>query len=152
MLVPEPGLTSFSANTFVHATESEEKVLNAIKTLLNEEVWEAAQVKRKLLKGHFQNPLIRFTVTLHDRSFIAQTLQFIGTQISTLDRKYLRQNLDLHYDGKRQLFLRFDKQAAAQGALRFIKQGDSIRCSVKFSGQHFNINTLRELCQRFNLL
>ncbi len=152
MLVSEPGPTRFLANTFVHATEDEEKVLAAIKTLLKEEVWETVQIKRKSLRGHFHNPLIRFTVTLCDRSLIVQTLQFIGSQISSQEREYLQQSLDLHYDGKRQLFLRFDKQAAASGTLRFIKQGDAIRCAVKFSGQKFNIETLRELCKGFNLL
>ncbi len=151
MLVPEPGPTSFLANAFVHATEDEEKVLNAIKTLLNGEVWEATQIKRKSMRGHFHNPLLRLTVTLNDSSLIVQTLQFIGSQISSQEREYLQQSLDLHYDGKRRFFLRLDKQAAARGILRIIKQGDSIRCTVKFSGQHFNIETLRELCQVINL-
>ncbi|MFX1474567.1 MAG: RNA-binding domain-containing protein [Promethearchaeota archaeon] len=150
--MPEPGPTSFVVSTFVHATEDEEKVLNAIKTLLVGEVWEAVQIKRKSLRGHFHNPLLRVTVTLSDHSLIVKTLKFIGSQISPQEREYLQQSLDLHYDGKRQLFLRFDKQASARGTLRFIKQGDSIRCVVKFSGRHFNIETLRVLCHSFNLL
>lgn len=148
----EPGPTSLLVNAFVHATEDEEKVVKAIKTILIGEVFEATRIQRKSMKGHFHNPLIRLTFLLEDPPLVCQVLQFVGSKISSGERDYLQQNLDLHYDGNRHFFLRFDKQAAAIGNLRIIQKGDSIRCTTKFSGRQFNIETLQELLNKFNLL
>jgi RNA binding exosome subunit len=152
MLAPELGPIQIIVHALVHATEDEEKVCTAIKNLFPVLTHDSLNFDRKQLRGHFHNPIIRLVATLSKRKLIIQTLQDIGARLQTEDRKQLQRDLELHYDGKGQLFCRFDKQESYHGHLKLVDRGDSLRFIIKFPGRMRDLGTVRQICQKYNLL
>lgn len=152
MPAPKTGPIRIIVQALVHATEDEEKVCTAIRNLFPILASDALQFGRKRLRGHFHNPIVRLVVTLSDRTLILQTLQDMGSRLHTEDRKQLQRDLELHYDGKGQLFCRFGKQESYHGHLKLVDRGDSLRLVIKFPGRKRDLGTVRQFCQQCNLL
>ncbi|MFX1562907.1 MAG: RNA-binding domain-containing protein [Promethearchaeota archaeon] len=152
MPAPKLGPIRIDVHALVHATEDEEKVSIAIQNLFPIHIREALQFSRKRMRGHFHNPIVRLVVTLSNREFILQTLQDLGSRLPTEDRKQLQQDLELHFDGKGQLFCRFDKQESYHGHLKLVDRGDSLRLVIKFPGRMRDLETVSQFCQQCKLL
>jgi RNA binding exosome subunit len=83
--------------------------------------------------GHHGNSIILYTVKLLEKKLLPPLLQKIGKEINSLDREELNQNLNLHLE-KSNLYLRFDKQSAFLGTLRF-SQDDPIHLKIHFKNK-----------------
>lgn len=152
MPAPDSGPIQIIVQALVHATEDEEKVYTSIKNLFPIHSHEALQFNRKRLRGHFHNPIIQLVATLSDSELILQALQDMGPRLHSKDREQLQQDFELHYDGKGQLFCRFDKQESYHGRLRLLDHGDSLRIIIKFPNQMRDLETVRHFCQQCKLL
>jgi hypothetical protein len=88
--------------------------------------------------GHHGNPIILFTSKLTDKKLLPTALEKIGKGLGALDKEELSRNIKLHLE-KGNLYLRFDKQSAFLGALKF-SQNDPIHLKI-----HFKNKTAQEI-------
>ena len=118
---------------FAHATEDTEKVLTAVRHTLPEELGESVVFGKTTLTGHHGNPIVLFEAKLEDRKMLPAALQRIGSSLTALDKETLDNELKLHLE-KGNLYLRFDKQQAFLGELRF-SSNDPIHFKVHFKNK-----------------
>ena len=133
---------------FAHATEDPEKVLAAVRNILPLELGEDVVFRKTLLTGHHGNPIVVLEKRLTDKKELPLVLEGIGERLTVLDKEMLASDLRRHLE-RRDLYLRFDKQAAFQGRVRFT-QIDPIRFKVHFKGKSFK--EIVEICRKAGLL
>jgi len=133
---------------FAHATEDEEKVLTAVRNTLPKELSENAAFQKTSLTGHHGNPIILFEAKFTDKQALKGTLEKIAAGLSALDKETLDREMKLHLE-KRNLYLRFDKQSAYQGELRF-SSNDPIHFRIHFKNK--TPEEIVEICRKTGLL
>lgn len=144
----KPSIAYMVIRVSAHATEDPQKVQTAVRNLLPPELAENLVFEKNPLTGHHGNPITLFTATLTDKKLLPQALEKIGAGLSSLDKEELCTDLKLHTE-KSNLFLRFDKQSAYLGAVKFA-QTDPIHIKI-----HFKNKTAEEIagiCQTSGLL
>ena len=133
---------------FAHATEDPEKVLTAVRNTLPKELSENAAFQKTSLTGHHGNPIILFKAKLTDKQALPAVLEKIANSLSALDKEALNSEMKLHLE-KRNLYLRFDKQSAYMGELRF-SSNDPIRFKIHFKNK--TPEEIMEICRETGLL
>jgi len=133
---------------FAHVTEDPEKVLTAVRNLLTTDLVETMQFKKNSLTGHHGNSITFFTTQLTEKTFLPALLEKIGQNINVLDKEKLNTNLKLHLE-KTNLYLRFDKQAAFLGKMKFT-QNDPIH--LKFHFKNKTHEEILEILKKFEML
>jgi RNA binding exosome subunit len=117
---------SVNISVFVHATEDEDKVLNALKLFLPDD----AKVQKKHATGHYQNPIEILTVKIKRPRDIITFLDLIKRNLPKNDVNKLLNDLDSYVDDEGVLFIRVDKQEAVRNSIRLGKD-DPILVRVK---------------------
>ena len=133
---------------FAHATEDPEKVLTAIRNTLPKELGENAVFRKTSLTGHHKNPIILFETKLTDKQHLQAALEKIAAGLSSLDKEKLGRDIKLHLE-KRNLYLRFNKQSAYQGELRF-SSNDPIHFKIHFKNK--TPEEIVEICRNAGML
>lgn len=133
---------------FAHATEDQERVLTAVRNTLPEELWESAVFKNTELTGHHGNPITLIEVELADREKLMAMLQKIGGNLTSLDKETLNSEMPLHLE-KGNLYLRFDKQMAFLGQLRF-SSNDPVHFKLHFRNK--TVDEIIAICKEAGLL
>jgi RNA binding exosome subunit len=131
----KPPIGYIDVRVFAHATEDPEKVLAAVRNLLPLELSESVVFQKTQLTGHHGNPITLFETKLEDKHALPAVLQKIGAGLTSLDKEKLNSDMKTHLE-KRNLFLRFDKQFAFQGEVRF-SQNDPIHFKIHFKNKTF---------------
>jgi RNA binding exosome subunit len=131
----KPPIGYIDVRVFAHATEDSEKVLVAVRNLLPLELNESIVFQKTQLTGHHGNPIILFETKLDNKQALLSVLQKIGSGLTSLDKEQLDSDMKTHLE-KRNLFLRFDKQSAFQGEVRF-SQNDPIHFKIHFKNKTF---------------
>ena len=144
----KPPIGYIGIRVFAHATEDPEKVLTAVRTLLPEEISEDVVFKKTQLTGHHGNPIVFFEAKLTEKQTLPEVLQKIGWGLASLDKERLEDDLRLHLE-KRDLYLRFDKQFAFKGEIRF-SQFDPVRFKIHFKNK--SLDEIEEFCRDVGLL
>ncbi len=133
---------------FSHATEDPEKVQAAVRKTLPEDLAQQVVFTENNLAGHHGNPITLFEAKLKDKNVISLVILKLALGLVSLDKEKLRNEIDSHVEG-RDLYLRFDKQSAYRGELRF-SSNDPIHFKI-----HLNNRTSEEivqLCEETGLL
>ena len=133
---------------FSHATEDPEKVLAAVRGTLPKELGVNIAFQKTSLTGHHGNPLILFEAKIVDRRALPVVLEKIANCLSTLDKETLNDEIELHLE-KRNLYLRFNKQSAFLGELKF-SSNDPIHFKIHFKNK--NHEEIMEICRKTGLL
>lgn len=133
---------------FAHATEDPEKVLTAIRNTLPKELGENAIFQKTSLTGHHKNPIIFFETKLTDKQQLPAALEKIAAGLSSIDKETLDNEIKLHLE-KRNLYLRFNKQSAYQGELRF-SSNDPIHFKIHFKNK--TPEEIVEICRNTGVL
>jgi len=118
---------------FAHATEDLEKVLTAARNTLPTEASENTVFQKTSLTGHHGNPIVLFQVKITDKQALSYVLKKIALSLNTLDKETLSSEMKLHLE-KRNLYLRFDKQSAYMGELKF-SSNDPIHFKIHFKNK-----------------
>ena len=134
----KPPIAYIDIRVFAHATEDPAKVQTAVRNLLPEELAQTLVFEKTDCTGHHGNPIILFTVKLTDKKLLPAAVEKIGRELSALDKEELDRDIKLHLE-KSNLYLRFDKQSAFLGALKF-SQNDPIHLKI-----HFKNKTAQEI-------
>ena len=133
---------------FAHATEDEARVFSAVRNTLPKEMGDNTAFKKTDLTGHHGNPISLIEVELVDRQMLISVLERIGDGLTPLDKDTLDREIKVHLE-KGNLYLRFDKQQAFLGELRF-SSNDPIHFKI-----HFRNKTVEEIvaiCKEAGLL
>ena len=133
-----------------HATEDVSRVRAALDFFLSGAgVREDSKLIEEIqAEGHHGNPIILFTAQLSDKKTLPAVLRRIGSALSSLDKEELCRELKLHLE-KRNLYLRFDKQAAFMGTIKFT-QTDPIHFKIRFKNK--TPEEIAEICTSAGLL
>jgi RNA-binding protein len=129
----KPPIAYIDIRVFAHATEDPTKVQKAVQNLLPEELAQTLVFQKTSCTGHHGNPIILFTGKLDDKKFLPKAVEKIGAELGVLDKEELQRDLKLHIE-KGNLYLRFDKQSAFLGALKF-SQNDPIHLKIHFKNK-----------------
>lgn len=133
---------------FAHATENLDKVQTAIRNLLPTELAETLIFQTTSLMGHYGNPITIITAKLTDKKALPEALEKIGSSLNSLDKDELSRDLKLHLE-KGNLYLRFDKQSAFLGSIRF-SQNDPIHIKIHFKNK--TATEIVDICKSSGLL
>ena len=118
---------------FAHATEDPDKVQTAVRNLFPLELAETLVFEKASCTGHHGNSIILFTAKLCDKKLLPVAVEKIGSGLSAIDKEELSREFKLHLE-KGNLYLRFDKQSAFLGTIRFT-QNDSIHLKIHFKNK-----------------
>ena len=109
--------------TFCHATEEEDRVLAAVRTVMPE-----GEVHRDTLEGHFGNPLIVLTA----RTDAAADVRAVWSRIvAAIGAGEALRELDARLDDDLVFHLRLDKQRAYRGEIAKASSPDVIAVRAK---------------------
>lgn len=133
---------------FAHATEDPEKVLTAVRNTLPEELNLNTAFQKTDLTGHHGNPITLFETKLTDKQALPTALEKIAHDLSTIDKENLNNEIKLHLE-KRDLYLRFNKQSAYMGELKF-SSNDPIRFKIHFKNK--TPEEITEICRNIGLI
>jgi len=136
----KPPIAYIDIRVFAHATEEPVKVQTAVINLFPTDLAENLIFQKTNLTGHHGNPIILFTAKLTDKKMLPEALKKIGKDLGVLDKEELNQDIKLHLE-KGNLYLRFDKQSAFMGSLKF-SQIDPIHMKI-----HFKNKTTQEIIE-----
>jgi len=136
----KPPIAYIDVRVFAHATEEPVKVQTAVLNLFPSDLAETLIFQGTNLTGHHGNPIILFTAKLTDKKLLPKALEKIGNDLGVLDKEELDRDIKLHIE-KGNLYLRFDKQSAFMGALKF-SQNDPIHIKI-----HFKNKTTQEIIE-----
>src|SRR5208283_5165317 len=131
-----------------HATEDTDKVQTAVRNLLPEELAETIVFDQTSLTGHYGNPIILFLTKLIDKKTLPAALEKMGSGLNSLDKEELSRDLKLHLE-KGNLYLRFDKQSAYLGNMKFT-QNDPVHFKIHFKNK--SATEITDLCKSAGLL
>ena len=144
----KPPIAYIDIRVFAHATEDNEKVQTAVHNLLPEEIAQTIIFQTTSLTGHYGNPINLLTVKLKDKKLLLSALEKIGSGLNSLDKDELSRDLKLHLE-KGNLFLRFDKQSAYLGNIKFT-QNDPVHFKIHFKNK--SAAEITDLCRSAGLL
>ncbi len=129
----KPPIAYIDIRVFSHATEDPDKVQTAVRNLLPAELAQTLIFEKTSCTGHHGNLIILFTSKLTDKKLLPKTLEKFGQELGALDKEQLNREIKLHLE-KGNLYLRFDKQSAFLGALKF-SQNDPIHIKIHFKNK-----------------
>ncbi|NJE42640.1 RNA-binding protein [Thermococcus sp. GR6] len=118
--------------TFIHATEDEDKVLEAIGTFIPEEI-DDDDVLFDIVetRGFFGNPIKVVNVEIKRSKAVRKFIDYFKELLSDQDRTYLLDNLDEKIDEEGTLYVRFNKQRAYLGDAEVDEGEDVIQVRIK---------------------
>jgi len=118
---------NLSYRAFVYGTENEEKVREAISTLLP-----AAQPNKEITEGYHKNQVIILQEKITKKRELKDFLEKLHSLNPSAKKRILRE-LESKMDERGNLFLRFDKQRAYLGDLKVVDHGDSLHLKLKIA-------------------
>jgi RNA-binding protein len=118
-------------SVFVHATEDEDKVKQAVKSIAPyEHTFESQR-----LSGHYEDPITLIISKTTKKKEATDLFDNLVKKLSSIDKQNLLDNLSNHVDPKGNLYLRLDKQRAYNGRVT-LHESDPIRIKIKFQLPH----------------
>lgn len=129
------GIKSLELRAYVHATEERERVIQALKSILGEDLWEQAEVTEERYEGHYGNPVTVLTVKINDADKASKAFESILSRLTHGDVSILLHSLDERVDKNGTLYFRLSKQDAYLGRLIVYEADDVVRVSISFQGR-----------------
>lgn len=138
-------ITYIDLRFFVHATEDQNKVVEAVRRLLPTNHIDEIVFKRSILKGHYRNPITLFETRIKKKELVKAVVENLSSGLSELDKGALLREIGLHME-KGSLYVRLDKQAALEGEFKLCS-ADPVRMRIRFREKKLEniIKTCREL-------
>jgi len=133
---------------FAHATEDENKVIEAARHLLPTTEVEKIIFKKNSLRGHHGNPITLFESRIKEKEIVGTVVRNLSSCLSPLDKERLLKEVGLHLENGN-LYLRFDKQAAFLGQLK-LGISDPIRVRLRFKKSR--LEDIVQICREIGML
>lgn len=139
---------SAKVEAFVHATEDEQKVLQALSALLPP----GAEVKRSSLRGHYGNPISMLRSSLKGSKLLQGLWTRLMEGLAPQEIQKLKLSIPKLIDEGCRFYLRFDKQKAFKGELILTEGSDALHLVLKVltfpPEQERAIRAVEELIER----
>lgn len=94
--------------TYVHATENLDLIIDKILNLLPAECRDEVPVLVEILHGHYGNPIIRINILIRNEELTRKFFEKIINDVENVDE--LSKTLSMRIDSSGNLYLRIDKQ------------------------------------------
>ena len=133
---------------FAHATEDENKVVEAAQHILPADHLDEIMFERSTLRGHHGNPITLFETRINKKELMEAILANIASGLGELDKETLLQEINLHTEGGN-LYVRLDKQAAFEGEVKLCT-ADPIHLRVRF--KKTRIEDVIEACRQMGMV
>ncbi|NJE30632.1 RNA-binding protein [Thermococcus sp. 18S1] len=118
--------------TFIHATEDEDKVLEAIATFIPEEIDDEDVIfDIDETTGFFGNPIKVVNVEIKRSKAVRMFIDYFKGLLSEGDRRYLLDHLDEKVDEEGTFYVRFNKQKAYLGEPEIDEGPDVVQVRIK---------------------
>ncbi len=118
--------------TFIHATEDEDKVLEAVGLFIPDDIDEEDVVfDMDETTGFFGNPIKVVNVEIKRSKAVRAFLRHLKELLDESSRRYILENLDEKIDDDGTLYIRFNKQKAYIGEIEIDEGGDVIQVRIK---------------------
>ncbi|MEM3402363.1 MAG: RNA-binding domain-containing protein [Candidatus Hadarchaeales archaeon] len=117
--------------TFCHATEDENKVMNAMQLLLPEGV----DIVKKRVEGYHKNPIIIFSAEARGRKIAKSWFDDIIRKLDERGLETVARKIEA-MDRSNTIYLRFDKQKACLGRLTLLDADDVLHVKVRLVKKH----------------
>jgi len=143
--LPHKPITYIDIRFSAHATEDQNKVVEAVRRLLPTNHIDEIIFKKSNLKGHYRNPITIFETRIKKREIVKAVVETLSSGLSDLDKEALLREIGLHTE-KGSLYVRLDKQAALEGEFKLCS-ADPVRMRIRFRTKKLEnvIKTCREL-------
>lgn len=141
-------MSEVDISCFAHATEDEGKVLDAVKHVLPLAFVESVSFAKTKAQGHHGNLITVFETRIKDKETARAVVDNIAANLTPLDKETLLNEVEKHVE-KGNFFVRLDKQAAFQGALR-LAVVDPIRVRLRLRKNRFE--DVVEVCREIGML
>jgi len=141
-------ITYVDISFFAHATEDENKVIEAVRHLLPTPQVENMVFNRSNLRGHHGNPITLFEARIQEKDTVKAVVENLSSKLGVLDKETLLAEINLHME-KGNFYLRFDKQAAFQGRLK-MDVSDPIRFRLRFKKNR--LEDIVQICREIGML
>jgi RNA binding exosome subunit len=138
---------SIEISTIVHATESVEKVVQALKNIFPENFKEKLLYSKQYLTGHYGNLIIMLKARIKKEASIEDFIKNLFEKMSKEDKEKLLLEFERHVDNEGNLYIRIDKQEAFLGKIT-LRQSDPIRIKIKFK----TTSSILEACKEIGLV
>jgi RNA binding exosome subunit len=133
---------------FAHATEDEDKVLDAARHILPQTHISNIIFEKSNLRGHHGNPITLFESNIKDKNTVKAVVESLALNLNVLDKETLLNEIGSHVE-KGSLYIRLDKQAALEGELK-LTMADPIRVRLRFKKN--KLEDIVEICREIGML
>ena len=130
---------------FSHATEDENKVIEAVRRVLPPDHVEEVTFGKHTPSGHHGNPITFFETRIKNQETLKAIVENLSSHLNTLDKEELRSRIG-EFTEKGSLYIRLDKQAAFEGEFKQA-QVDPIRIRVRFKRKD-----VEKICQELGII
>lgn len=128
------GIVSVELAVHVHATESYDKVKQALLSLIPDSARGDVVFDEQVLEGHYGNPITRIVARIRGAR-AREVLEHIASRLGDVDKKLLKTMLENRYDSRSgRLYLRVSKQDAYLGHVRLLDSDDVIKITIVLRG------------------
>lgn len=141
-------VTHIDIRVFAHATENEEKVLEAVRKTLPPQVSENITFKKSGLTGHHGNPILLFEARIKEKDHVKAFLEKLASSLSSLDKEVLKSEIEQHIE-KGCLYIRLDKQSAYLNEVRLCPT-DPIHFRIHFKKS--DPKEILEICRNIGII
>lgn len=121
---------SIDFEVFAHATEDEDKVLQAVLNLIPDRFKDEIKTRRDVLKGHYRNQIVVYRMKILEKKLVEESLLYLFSKFDKKERLLLSKELEMRLDETGVLHLRIDKQSAYRGRPIFRPIDDAIKVRV----------------------
>lgn len=130
---------------FSHATEDENKVIEAVRKILSTDQLQEVVFEKHKLRGHHGNLITFFETRIKNKETLKAIAENLSAHFNTLDKEELRPRIS-EFTEKGSLYVRLDKQAAFEGEFK-LAQVDPIRIRVRFKKED-----ITQICQELGII
>ncbi len=117
-----------------HATEDPDRVEKALLNLVPDGLKNRVKIERKVLEGHYNNPITRIVARLEGRD-AEEFVKGLGEMLNEQDKRILSALFESRYDERSgRLFIRFSKQDAYMGEIRLHDGDDVVHVVIQLRG------------------
>lgn len=141
-------ITCVEISFFAHATEDENKVIEAVRKLLPALQVAHLVFKKSSLRGHHGNPITLFEANIEEKEAVRAVVENLASGLNSLDKEKLLREVKLHVE-KGNLYLRFDKQKAFQGQFK-LGVSDPIRFRLRLKKSE--LEDIVQICREIGML
>ncbi|MHA1795430.1 MAG: RNA-binding domain-containing protein [Promethearchaeota archaeon] len=140
--------------TFIHATESREKIFHFFDNLTGSED-NKLEIQADQCHGFYGQSITPLVLRITTQKLIKQFMLYLGEHLSEQSKRQLLRELESRLDSKFKLFLRLDKQEAVLGRLQLVSHSDVFQVIIAFFNKnpkaHLNSQHIINYLHKFNI-